>query len=116
MRLRATEPFTKAVTWVLPAVVSSLCVVAGLQRVISFLANSKVSLLLNLICQAYYLCTIFYSYSRIGTNGNSMEIRMWTVLWITIRKARNHCQDEDHCQYHLRMEKSTQMIKTSGLP
>ena len=36
-----------------------------------------------------------------------MTIRMWTVLWTTIRKARNHCQDvdhcrdEDHCQYHL---------------
>ena len=28
-------------------------------------------------------------------------IKMWTVLWSTIRKARNHCQDQDHCQYHL---------------
>ena len=55
-----------------------------------------------------------------------MKIRMWAVLWTTIRKARNHCQDvdhcldEDHCQYHLgmntvRMEMSMQMIKT-GLP
>ena len=66
---------------------------------------------------------------------------MWTEVWTTIRKARNHCQDvdycwdEDHCQYHLgidhyqtgdrcqdreqntvRMEMNTQMIKTSGLP
>ena len=36
-----------------------------------------------------------------------MKIRVWTVLWTIIRKARNHCQDvdkrgdEDHCQYHL---------------
>ena len=36
-----------------------------------------------------------------------MKIRVWTVLWSIIRKARNHCQDvdncgdEDHCQYHL---------------
>ena len=35
-----------------------------------------------------------------------MKIRVWTVLWIIIRKARNHFQDvdkrgdEDHCQYH----------------
>ena len=35
-----------------------------------------------------------------------MKIRVWTVLWTIIRKARNHCQDvdkrgdEDHCQYH----------------
>ena len=46
----------------------------------------------------------FYSYSRIGTNENNMKIRVWTVLWTIIRKARNHCQDvdncgdEDHCQ------------------
>ena len=38
---------------------------------------------------------------------NNMKIRVWTVLWTIIRKARNHCQDvdncrdEDHCQYHL---------------
>ena len=36
-----------------------------------------------------------------------MKIRVWTVLWTIIRKARNHYQDvdkrgdEDHCQYHL---------------
>ena len=48
-----------------------------------------------------------YSYSRIGTNEYNMKIRVWTVLWTIIRKARNHCQDvdncgdEDHCQYHL---------------
>ena len=36
----------------------------------------------------------------------NMKIRVWTVLWTIIRKARNHCQDvdkrgnEDHCQYH----------------
>ena len=36
-----------------------------------------------------------------------MKIRMWTVVLLTtIRKARNHsqevdhCRDEDHCQYH----------------
>ena len=46
-----------------------------------------------------------YLYSRIGTNENNMK--MWTVLWTIIRKARNHCQDvdncgnEDHCRYHL---------------
>ena len=68
-----------------------------------------------------------------------MKIRMWTVLLITIIKARNHCQDvdhrqdEDHCQYHLgidrcqngnavriestvKMEMNTEMIRTSGLP
>ena len=33
-----------------------------------------------------------------------MKIRVWTVLWTIIRKARIHCQDvdkrgdEDHCQ------------------
>ena len=50
----------------------------------------------------------FYTYSRIGTNENNMKkIRVLTVLWTKIRKARNHCQDvdncgdEDHCQYHL---------------
>ena len=37
----------------------------------------------------------------------NIKIRVWTVLWTIIRKARNHCQDvdkrgdEDHCQYHL---------------
>ena len=63
---------------------------------------------------------------------NNMKIRMWNVLLTTIRKARNHCQD-DHCEYHLgidhcqtgnycqeresnvRMEMSTQIFKTSGL-
>ena len=66
-----------------------------------------------------------------------MKIRVWTVLWTIIRKARNHyvdkLGDEDHCQYHLgidhcqtgnhcgiestvRMGMSIQMmIKTSGL-
>ena len=81
----------------------------------------------------------FYSNSRIGTNKNNMKIRMWTVLWTAIRKARNHfqdvghCRNEDYCQYHLgidhgrletavgiesiiRMEMSMQMIKTSVLP
>ena len=48
-----------------------------------------------------------YSYSSIGTNENNMKIRVWTVLWTIIRKARNHCQDVDncgdegHCQYYL---------------
>ena len=42
----------------------------------------------------------FYSYSRIGTNDNNMKIRVWTI----IKKARNHCQDVDHCQYHLRID------------
>ena len=37
----------------------------------------------------------------------NMKIKVWTVLWTIIRKARNHCQDvgncrdDDHCQYHL---------------
>ena len=35
------EPFTKAVICVVPDLVSSLCVVAGLQRLLSFPANSK---------------------------------------------------------------------------
>ena len=26
-----------------------------------------------------------------------MKIRVWTVLWTIIRKARNHCQDVDNC-------------------
>ena len=53
------------------------------------------------------MCIKIYLYSRIGTNGNNMKIRVWIVLWTIIRKARNHCQDidncgdEDHCQYHL---------------
>ena len=40
-------------------------------------------------------------------NENSMKIRVLTVLWTIIKKARNHshdvgnCGDEDHCQYHL---------------
>ena len=32
-----------------------------------------------------------------------MKIRMWALLLTTIRKARNHFQDEDHCQYHLHL-------------
>ena len=28
---------------------------------------------------------------------NNMKIKVWTVLWTTIRKARNHCQDVDNC-------------------
>ena len=40
-RPRATEPFTKAVIHVVPAVVSFLSVVAGLQRLLSFPANSE---------------------------------------------------------------------------
>ena len=89
MRPRAAEPFTKAVIRVVPVVVSSLRVVAGLQRLISFQANSY-------SIKHIYTCINFYSYSRIGTNENNMKIRMWTVLWTTIRKARNHCQDKDH--------------------
>ena len=39
-----------------------------------------------------------YSYSR----KNNMKIRTWTVVLLTtIRKARNHCQDVNHCQYHV---------------
>ena len=35
--------------------------------------------------------------------NNIKKIRVWTVLWTTIRKARNrqdvdNCGDEDHCQ------------------
>ena len=40
-RPRATEPFTKGVICVVPAVVSFLRVVAGLQRLLSFPANSE---------------------------------------------------------------------------
>ena len=29
--------------------------------------------------------------------GNNMKIRVWTVLWTIIRKARNHCQEVDNC-------------------
>ena len=69
-----------------------------------------------------------HKHHKTGTDENNMKIKMWTVLLTTIRKARNHCQDEDHCQYHLgidydcqdrdpvRVEMSMQMIKTSGLP
>ena len=41
-----------------------------------------------------------------------MKIRVWTVLWTIIRKARNHCQDvdkrgdEDHSQYHFGIDHS----------
>ena len=53
---------------------------------------------------------------------------MWTVVLLTtIRKARNHrqdvdhCRDEDNCQYHLGIDRcengnEQQMIKNSGLP
>ena len=49
------EPFTKAVIRV-PAVVSSLRVVAGLQRLLSFPANSELVYLqlLDHFCQAYF--------------------------------------------------------------
>ena len=99
--------FTKIVIRVVPAVVSSLCVVAGLQRMLSFPANSELVCVKSFLPSMYSYAN-FYSYSRIGNNKNNMKIRMWTaVLLSTIRKARNHCQDvdhcqgEDHCQYHL---------------
>ena len=54
------------------------------------------------------MCIYFYSCSRIGTNENSMKIRMWNVVLLTTigKVSKNcqdvdHCQDEDHCQYHL---------------
>ena len=34
---------------------------------------------------------------EIGTNENIMKMRVWTVFWTIIRKARNHCQDVDNC-------------------
>ena len=68
MRPRVTEPFTKAVIRVVPVVVSSLRVVAGLQRLISFPANSY-------SIKHIYTCIHFYSYSRIGTNENNMKTR-----------------------------------------
>ena len=40
-------------------------------------------------------------YSRIGTDENNMKIKMWIMLLTTIKKARSHCQDVDHCPYHL---------------
>ena len=70
---------------------------------LSFPANK----LLIISAKHIDICINFYSYSRIGTNENNMKIKMWTLLWAIIRKARNHCQDvdncgdEDHCQYHL---------------
>ena len=86
----------------------SLRVVAGLQRLLSFPANSE----LIISAKHIYICIIFYSYSTIGTNENNTKIRMWTVVLLTtIRKARNHCQDvdhcrdEDHCQYHLGIDR-----------
>ena len=46
------------------------------------------------MCQHSLICISFY----IGTNENSMKIRMWTVVLLTaISKARNHCQDVHHC-------------------
>ena len=79
--------------------VSSLRLVAGLQRLLYFPENSKLvnHLHLHKILLAQPLMKII----------NNMKMRVWTVLWIIIRKARNHCQDvdncgdEDHCQYHL---------------
>ena len=47
-----------------------------------------------------FICINFYSYSRIGTDENKMKIKnvdCQCVLLSTIRKARNHCQDVDHC-------------------
>ena len=76
------EPFTKAVIRV-PAVVSSLRVVAGLQQLLSFPANSVIR---SFSAKHIYI----------------FKIKMWTVLLTTIKKARrNNCQDVDHCQYHL---------------
>ena len=51
MQPRVTEPFTKAVIHVVPAVDSSLRVVAGLQRLLSFPANSE--FIIQYFCQAY---------------------------------------------------------------
>ena len=53
VRPHETEPFTKAVIRVVPAMVSSLRVVAGLQQLLSFPENNEVSLLLSHFCQAY---------------------------------------------------------------
>ena len=51
-----------------------------------------------------------------------MKIRVWTVLWTIIRKARNHCQDvdkhgdEDHCHHfgidHCRLETTVRIEST----
>ena len=78
---------------------SLVSMIAGLQT--AFLsANSK-------LFKSLDICIKLYSYSRIGTNETNMKIRVWTVLWTIIRKARNHCQgvdncrDDDHCRYHL---------------
>ena len=97
----------------------SLRIVAGLQR---FLSGKIIS-----TKHIIYTCNSY----RIGTDENSMKIKKkWSLLLTTIRKARNHCQDVDNCQYHLgidhcqdgnrietpvKMEMSTQMIKTSCL-
>ena len=48
--------------------------------------------------KSVYICINLYSYSRLGTGENTMKIKMWTVMLTTIRNARNHCQDVDHCQ------------------
>ena len=56
---------------------------------------------MKLLDKHIYICIHFYSYSKIDTDENNVKIKLWTVLLTTIRKARNHCQDEDHCQYYL---------------
>ena len=67
----------------------SLRVVASLERLLSFPVISTKSI---------YICINFYSYSRIGTDENKMKIKnVDRVLLTTIRKAKNHCQDVDHC-------------------
>ena len=47
-----------------------------------------------------YICINFYSYSRIGTDENK------NVDCVVLRKARNHCEDVDNCQYHLGIDHS----------
>ena len=42
-----------------------------------------------------------------------MKIRMWTVLWTTIRKARNHCQDVDQYQSFSVKGRSQNFMKMS---
>ena len=59
----------------------------------------------------------FYSYSMLGTDENNTKIKMLTVLLTTIKKARKHCQDGTAIRIEtpVRMDMSTQIIKTSGL-
>ena len=68
-----------------------------------------------------------YPVVQSGVHCN-MKIRIWTVLWTIIRKARNHCQDVDNCgdEHHCHRDRLETAVRTvrmemsmqidSGLP